>query len=260
MMYAPSLHSRNVVDAYQGGFIVAARLMDQVAAVSGLVRGFSGCRRATVGIRRAARAVGALWRVTGPRSLLSDLVLVRNVRADDADRTEAARRFARKHATPGAVFYPDRWQLLKDAFCQWQGDRSWLNAWDDLVQARIIEAASELSADTPLYDVWPSLRRRLRSTIERDLLGRTLDTNAPILVRDEVITRALNAGEEDVTRRLDFEAALIRLRSRDRETLLQYAEASPNERRALAAALGIGREALRKRVAEMRRQIRNSMN
>ena len=258
--YAPSLPSRNVMDAYQGGFIIAARLTDKAATVSGLVRQVSRWRRATVGVRRAAHAVGDLWRATGQRSLLSDLVLVRSVRADNADRTEAVRRFARKHATPGAVFYLDRWQLLKEPFRQWQGDRPWLSAWEDLVQARVIEAASELSADTLLYDVWPSLRRRLRSTIERDLLGRTLDTSAPILVRDEAATRASNAGEEDVTSRLDLAVALNRLRPRDRETLLRYYDASPNERRALAASLCISREALRQRVAEARRKIRNSMS
>ena len=260
MRYAPSLLNRNVVDAYPGGFIVAARLTNQAAAVSGLVRQLSGWRRATVGVRRAARAVGALWRATGPRSLLSDLVLIRNVGADDADRTEAADRFARKHATPGAVFHPGRWQLLKGAFRQWQGDRSWLRAWEDLVQARVIEAAAELSTDTTLDEVWPSLRRRLRSTIERDLLGRTLDTSAPIIVTDEGVTGALNAGEENVTRRLDLAVALNRLRPRDREIFLRYCGASPNERRALASSLDISREALRQRVAEMRRKIRTSMN
>ena len=255
---AVSFASPEFAFAHRISSIAAAQLAEQLAVLTDLAQRSSRVWQATRRVGRAVRVVEDVRRAIGPRSLLGELVLLVDRKAKDSEREGAARRLAAKHVTHRAVFHPNRWQLIRDAFDNWRGERSLADAWEDLVAAYILEAISELPRDTLLGDVWPSLRRRLRPTIERELLGRTLDTKSSMGDLSENVTpSSLDLLQEAAAVRLDFLVACRRLSPEDRALLLEYSGASPAEHVALAARLGIRPDLLRRRVANARRRLGN---
>ncbi len=190
-------------------------------------------------------------------SFLSDFLPLLADSSEDQARYEAARRLAARHLRPKTVEYELRWNQLEDAFYAWRGGRGFDEAWEDLVVAHIFDACGDM-LDCTLGEAFVVMRRRLRSAIERDLLGRTLDSGdvAEKLMLDPSEGRATPEEIlEFAELRLDFLLALEKLPAEDRILLCEYVDPSC-DRRALAQRRNISYDALRQRVSRIQKTIR----
>ena len=251
---APPTYVRGMA-ALQRAFTAGTHIRQQINRFRALARGVSGFVRLGANLARGRRAVDEFLQAVGPGSLIADVTLVRMPHAPEADRADAVRRLAREHVTFRGVFHHTRRLSLRRPFNEWRGGRPDEDAWEDLAGVRILEAVAELTDDTLLTEVWPSLRRRIRPAIETDLIGRTLDMKAKI-VGLNAAAFSVHSQTRESPQFLDLAAALQTLSPQDRDILRGYAEASSAERRAQAASLGITPEALRQRVAAIRRRLR----
>ena len=240
----------------QRAFTAGTHIRQQINRFRAFARGVSSFARLGADLARGRRAVDEFLHAVGPGSLIADVALVRRPHAPEANRADAARRLAREHVTFRGVFHVTRRLSLRGPFNEWRGGRPDEDAWEDLAGVRILEAVAELPDDTLLSEVWPSLRRRIRPAIETDLIGRTLDMKAKTVGLD-ALAFSVPSHTRESPLLLDLAAALQTLSAQDRDILFRYAEASPAERRAQAASLGITPEALRQRVAAIRRRLRD---
>lgn len=223
--------------------------LNKAAAVARSVRRASAFV-ATVG--NAMRQVALLQRTLGPGSFLSDLVLIANRRTGDERRMAAAQRLASLYVTRRAIFHPNRWSFLRDEFDVRRNGRGFVVAWVELAAPAILLAFEAIPGDTPLPDVWPELRRRVREEIERDLVGQTLDRKIEGRIAGDLdpATPPELMRAEDL--KLDDLAALKRLGPAERDLLMEYYSVGSAGRNALAKSLGISGARLRKRIQRAR--------
>jgi hypothetical protein len=116
------------------------------------------------------------------------------------------------------------------------------------------------------------LRRRVRSSVERDLLGRTTDAGGRSdeslrLSGDELRDEVAESAEEVVLRRLELArlrdalldaavgASVPPVAPADMRLLLEYGQRDATGRHALARERGVSGPALRKRIERTRRRI-----
>ena len=206
-------------------------------------------------VAKAMRQVTRLQQELGPGSFLHDLVVLANRKAADG-RMPAARHLARRYVTRRAVFHPNRWSFVEDEFNTRRGDRDYDVAWAKLAAPAIILAFETIPGDTPLDEVWRKLRRRVRAEIERDLLGRTLDSRT----EDPIVGDAEPAAPQElmhaVELKLDDLAALQHLEPAERDLLIEYYSVGSAGRDALAERLGISGALLRIRAKRARDRAR----
>jgi hypothetical protein len=186
-------------------------------------------------------------------SLIRDLGTLCDMGSPTGERVAAARRLVRGVFSCGHIFHPDRWAQLQHAFVAWRGERSFNTAWADLVIAELFIAVRELSIETPILELYVCCRRRLRVAIERDLIGRTLDSGDPVAklqIDPPMPEEILELAEL----RVDALVALAKLPPEDAVVILAYHLSA--DRQALAAELGISHANLRQRASRIQRRLR----
>lgn len=211
--------------------------------------------------RHASEAMGQvarLQRALGPGSFLHDLVVLANPKATEARRMAAERRLACHHLKPSDVFYIDRWLLVEDPFRAWRGDRTFFGAWEELVVPFVLTNYDSIPRDILLVDVKPYLRRLLRSTIERELMGHTLDQRARLSPLGDPDTYEAEDVIEAADQRVEVSVVLRGLEPHEQMLLREYygARAGGAGRKALAKRLGISDARLRKRAERARGRAR----
>ena len=207
-------------------------------------------------VAKAMRQVAHLQRALGPGSFLNDLVVLANRKATGRIRMAAARRLARHHMTRGAIFHAYRWSFLESAFNTRRDGRDFKAAWAELAAPAILLSFKAIPGDTPLTEIWRELRRRVRAEIERDLLGRTLDSKTEGPIAGDAEPAAPQELMHAVDLRLDDLAALQRLEPAERDLLIAYKSVGSAGRKALAKRLDISSDTLRQRASRYLRKRR----
>jgi hypothetical protein len=167
----------------------------------------------------------------------------------EALRYRAARRLSHSAFSCGHVFYFQRWDLIERAFAVWRGNRTFDEAWEELVAAFLIDATSSALQVRPrLSELYEILRRELRRRIEVELLGRTSDSG-DVAERMKQVAQPPDAAEllEDAEARVDLYTLLGRLNAEDERLLWDYYDPGA-DRDELAANYHIKPATLRKRV------------
>lgn len=196
------------------------------------------------------------------------LTLVSPTETED-DRNHAAHRLARDWFSRAYVFHPNRWRLLEDAFNRERGDRTFQEAWEDLVVPEILAAADPRKGAKPLTEWHAGIRAHLRRAVEKLLLGRTTDAGDPYrrltdnLSNQPIRTRPGAEKQRDLPTtdralvfaelRIDALLRLQQLPQEERALLLEYC--TSDDPTALSAAHGITPVALRKRIERIRRKV-----
>ena len=207
-------------------------------------------------VAKAMRQVARLQRALGPGSFLHDLVVLANPKAADARRMAAARRLARHYVTRGAIFHANRWSSLESEFNERRDGRDFKAAWVELAAPAILLAFEAIPGDTPLAEVWRELRRRVRAEIERDLLGRTLDSRTQDSIVGDAEPAALQELMHAVDLRLDDLVALQVLEPAERDLLIAYKSVDSAGHIALARRLGISNGTLRQRASRSLQKVK----
>jgi len=233
--------------------------LSRLSHVGAAMRDIGRAAESAAALARMVRDLTRLRQSLGPRSFLWDLVLMGNTKTSNERRMEAAERLARRHITRRAVFHPLRWSLLESAFNERRGDGRFEDAWAEVAAPAMFDGFGAIPPDTPLGQVWPEFRRRLRASIERDLLGQTLDRKAVDSLSEARELPTPEALIEAAHLRLDDLAAFQRLDPADQDLLREYHSGSNAERKAMAERMGIPPASLRQRVSRATRRARRSI-
>lgn len=205
------------------------------------------------------------WRAVAKALLLQPGLLVADLLSQERDggdseeeREAAVERLTREHFRRGDIFHESRWTSqgghLPDAFRDWRGDRHFKEAWADLATGYILDAFAATDDTTEVGDVYQRVRSAVRSAIERELLGRTLDAGDPTTKLAKEPTVSTDELLDQAFERTDLLAALATLHPDERQLLLEYYDPE-SDRDAIAARLRISNAALRKRVSRLTQEL-----
>ena len=151
--------------------------------------------------------------------------------ASESDKVAALRILAKKYFLRGRVFHPARWYKLAPHFARFchEAEQSPSEAWESLTIAGLVMALEELRPGMAARDVYPLLRRAVRSSIERALCdGQTLDRKGlrtePLDAEGEGVAALELWGETTLDAVLELVAVaqtMARLTPREQEALLR---------------------------------------
>lgn len=173
-----------------------------------------------------------------------------------------------KHFTKGHVFHPKRWPpdgALDQAFRRWRQEQGldWRRGWGALAAPQLLVFIKQLPDDETLGTFMGWLRRKLRASIERELLGHTQDQDSystePLPDEPPPDARSILELAE---LRADALQALQQLPPDDAVLLVHYYPDLPDgpqlaqHRQDLARRLSLTNAALRQRVNRAQTKLR----
>ena len=170
----------------------------------------------------------AIKELTAPGTFWGDVILVHSEFGPEAeralDRLAAAPYFSRR-----AVFHPARWQFLEERFVERKGDLPWDAAWTELVRPNLLMAIRSLDEDEEIESLYAEIRKRVRASIESDLLNTTVN---------ELCRHPTHPWPEEDTpeaKRLEEQLRMEWVARLDNQIAIQQvlAELDPSTRRAL---------------------------